>query len=587
METPDFVTLYFPDVSELTDAQISSARRRAEIFIKKFDANIDTRPNTPFGDLHLTNIARLLASIEVAHGRFMSDLDLEQVANGVIWNCDFVRKYLQNFAVYDKETLSSSGVVRLTFCKDQAYTIDRRARYQFGADTFELRLPHPGPLEVLPVGSTPPINTNARVLTQVDNERYAIDVGVKGTMTVQVVAGTDGTTDFPIEDLTSIVSAYDFEFGTPPSSLSALAAKARETHYTASLTTAGGARNYTKRQFPDLKSASAVISGDVEMIRDISNPLAMGAGYMDVHVQSKGHAGLDSHYVKLTYYPTQGDEVVGRYIGVLDLVEHPQKIVSIVSSQDPTIDLGFGTAAVEIFSESTNAAYAPLAQAAYSSYEKLWIAIDMPRTDLGAARIVNDINTETGEESHRFLVTYQADPMVAVVNDDLQSRNVKPVGVNVLVRGFVPIVIEDLLITYVKSPGVTVKLDAAREEIYNYFRSLGYPGLYADSRIIDAMYYAGAEDVVSIRTTAHVQWSVADWFIKTPGGNPPTTDIAATIANSVKAPSITMSYSSGLIPSYQDELLGTSDETFVSVGPRNVGYILEKTAIRFSETLRL
>jgi hypothetical protein len=587
MENPDFVALYFPDISELTDAQVSSARRRAELFLKKFDPTIDTRPNTPFGDLHLTNIARLLAAIEVAHGRFMSDLDLEQVASGIIWNCDFVRKYLQNFAVYDKETLSSSGVIRLTFCLDKAYTIDRRARYQFGDDVFELRLPHGGPLEVLPVGSTPPTNTNARVLTQVDNERYAIDVGVKGIMVTQVVAGTSGTTDFTMQDLTSIVAAYDFDFGTPPSSLAALAAKARETHYTASLTTAGGARNYTKRQFPDLKAASAVISGDVEMIRDVANPLSMGAGYLDMHVQSKGHAGTDSHYIKLQYYPMQGTTTVGRYIGVLDLVEYPQKIVSIVSTADATIDLGLGTQAIEIFSESLDEAYAPLAQASYSPNEKLWIAIDMPRTDLGAPRIVNDIDLDTGNESHRFLITYQADPMVSVVHDDLQSRNVKPVGVNVLVRGFVPVVIDDLLITYVKSPGVSIKLDAARDEIYNYFQGLGYPSIYSDSRVIDAMYYAGAEDVVSIRVNARVQWSVADWFLKTPGSNPPTSDIATTIANSVKAPTVTMMSSSGLTPLYQDELIGTASETFVSVGPKNVGYILDKTAIRFSETLRV
>ena len=586
MEIPDFVNLYFPSVDELTESQIQSARRRAEIFIKQFDSEVDTRPNTPFGDLHLNNLARFLAAMEIAHGRFMSDLDLEQIAAGTIYNCDFVKKYLRNFAVYDQETLSSSGVVRLTFCVDAAVTIDRRARYQFGDDVFELRLPNTGPLEVLPVGSSPPTNTNVRVLTQIDEDRYAIDVGVKGVMTAQVSEGDAGTTDYPLNDLTGIAALYDFEFGTPPSSLSTLASKARETFYPASLTTVGGTRNYLKREFPDLRAASPVISGDTEMIRDMSQPLGLGAGYLDVHVQSVGHAGTDQHYVTLQYYSEQGGNPVDRYIGELDLVEPPQRIISIVSAADADIPLGLDTDAVEIISESTDQSNAPLAQAAYSVNEKLWIAIDMPRTELGASRLTNDIDLDTGAETHKFLITYQTDPMVRVVDEDVESRTVKPIGVNVLVRGMVPVIIEDMIITYTRSAGVTMKLDAAKKEIFNYFRGLGYPNLYSDSRIIDAMYYAGADDVVSIQTTARVQWSVAKWFLTTPGTNSPEDDISVTLANSVAAPAITIATSNSLIPTYQDEDLGLSSQTYVSVGPRNVGYIMDLASIRFSETTR-
>ena len=90
MANPDLVNTYFPSVDELTEEEIQDARRRLEVFLKQFDSEIDTRPNTPFGDLHLTNLARILAAMETAQGRFMSDLDLEQIANGIIYNCDFV-----------------------------------------------------------------------------------------------------------------------------------------------------------------------------------------------------------------------------------------------------------------------------------------------------------------------------------------------------------------------------------------------------------------------------------------------------------------------------------------------------------------
>lgn len=586
METPDFVTLYFPSIDELSETDIQNARRRLEIFIKQFDPDVDTRPNTPFGDLHLNNLARLLAATEIAHGRFMSDLDLEQVAAGVIYNCDFVTKYLKNFAVVDQDTLQSSGVVRLTFCKDEAYTLDRRARYQFDDNIFNLRLPHPGPLEILPVGSTPPTNTNARVLTQVDENLYSVDVGVVGVMTSPVAAGDDGATDYLLDDMSGISALYDFEYGLPPSSLPTLAAKARETHYTASLTTPGGTRNYLNRQFPDLKAVSPIITGDTEMIRDIVNPLGVGAGYLDTMIQSSGYAGVDAHYVELEYFSTQGADSVDKFIGLLDLVNAPQQIVSITSAQDPTVELGLNTESVDIISESLDKVNTPLAQASYTVNEKLWISIAMPRTDAGVAKLTNDIDISTGKETHRFLVTYKADPMLSVVNDDVMSRSVKPVGVNVLVRGLIPVVIEDLLITYVRNPGVNMKLDTARDEVYNYFRSLGYPNLYTDSKIIDAMYYAGATDVISVNCTAQVQWSVANYFLKTPGENSPIDSLSTTLANCVQATDIKIASSKGLIPLYQDENLGTNDQTYVSIGPRSVGYILDKANIRFSEIIR-
>lgn len=582
----DIVNTYWPKVDELDNVLVQDARRRAEIWLKQFDPDIDTRPNTPFGDLHLTNVARLLAAMEIAQGRFMSDLDLEKVAAGTIYNCEFVTRYLKNFAVYDKDTLSSSGVIRLVFCKDEDYTIDRRAQYQFGNDdVYNLRLPFSGHLEIKKVGSDVGVGSNIRVLTQIDEERYAVDVGVEGTMNDLVLANTAGTTDYPLTNLTSITALYDFDLGAPPSSLSKLAEKARETHYTASMSTPGGARNYLQREFPDLKGVSPVITGDTEMVRDISNPLGVGAGYLDVHVQSSKHALTDTQFLNLKYYNTQGSTSVERYIGELDLVENPQNIISIKSASDDTVYLGLGTDSVKIISESKDPANAPLAQAAYSTKEKLWITIEMPKAE-GVNLLTNTINTSTGEESHKFEVTYQADPMIPIVTDDVGSRKVRPVNVNVLVRNMVPIVIKDLLITYVKRPGVTMALDAAREEIYQYFRSLGYPNLYSDSRVSDAMYYAGAEDVESIDCTAHVQWSVAKYFLKTPGSNSPEDSYADTMNNVVSASLITIDSSRGLIPTYVDPHLGTTDQSYVSVGPRNIGYIIDKDNIRFSEVLR-
>ena len=127
----DFINTYFPDVADVDEASLLSARQRLDTFLKQKFPNLDTRPNSVFGDLGLSPYAYLVACHEIAMGRFMSDLDLEQVANGVIYNCDFVKKYIQNFATVDQTTLQSSGVIRLVFCNNDSYTIDRRARFIF------------------------------------------------------------------------------------------------------------------------------------------------------------------------------------------------------------------------------------------------------------------------------------------------------------------------------------------------------------------------------------------------------------------------------------------------------------------------
>lgn len=560
------LTSYFPSYSEIPAETVLAVRSRLETITRSGWPDLDTAPNTPFGDLHLTPLAYLVSAIEMAGQRMFSDLDLANVAAGVINNCDFTKAYLQNFAPTPRESTQATGIVRLSFSNDVGRTIDRRVLFAFGSgNIFGLRLAGPDPLLVLPSGS-PKTNPNQHVLTQFDRTTFIVDVPVIGIMGTAVAAGTDGTSDLVIPGLVEIAALSDFVPGTQEDTVSALAQKTRSTFYSASLTSRGGAVAFVSKEFPQITAASAVVSGDSEMLRDSENPLGVTNGSLDVCVRSSQAFLTDTQLIKLTY-----DSQLDKFVGRLDLAEQPVKIDSVVC--DTATDVGLQ---YTIYSASKNPRRAPLGTAAYSELEQLYIEIPMPR----AGDNTRLITTEDGGTTAYFSVTYRFDPAIKHVSTTLNSADVRPIGVDVLTKGFLPIVIDSLTVEYVKKPGVQVNIDQARQEILTYFLNLGYPDIYFDSAVGDSLLYAGASGVKRVLVSARVQWSVASKLLVVEN---PLQDWAAAIESARPFPSLTITNASDLTPSYVDAALGTAHETMVACGKRNLGYVLDTENLNFSE----
>lgn len=577
----DLITTYFPEADSLSTDTLLQTRARLDTFLRIKYPDLDTRPNSVFGDLVVSPYTYLVASLESAMGKFMSDLDLEQVANGVIYNCEFVTKYLNNFAVVDQQTLQSSGVVRLVFCNDSAYTIDRRANYLFGTgNVFSLRLPNPGSLNVLPVGSIPEPYSNDYVLKQISEVNYAIDIGLVGTMTTQVLSGTVGTTDYAVTDMVQIAAVTNFNFGLPAESLATLAAKTRETFYSATLTTRSGANSYMAREFPDLVAVSPIVPGDTEAVRASVNPLGVANGKLDICVQSQNFGTPVSQTIKLNY----GGSGSSAFYGRLDLIEVPYVLDSIQYAGDTTIDLGNQgpSGPIVILGQSTDFTKAPLLTSAYSTYENYWVKVAMP--SLSGTNLITPIVADSGDQYAYFTVNYVADPLVKVVSDTLNSSDLTPIGVDTLVKSYVPTVIDTLLITYTKKPGTTMALDTARTEIFSYFNQLGYSNVYSPSKIYDAMFYAGASDVVSITTTSNVQWTISDLISPLAVTNGPGSTAVPTPVSFATA--VASSYA--LPATVSNNLSATAafdPTTYAVLNKRNRGYYIKKANILFSEVI--
>lgn len=594
MIPPNFIAKYFPELSEIPGSKLKDTRERIVSYMLSNYPDLDMSPNSPFGDLVITPFAHLLAAHEESMGRFMSDLDMENVAKGVIYNCDFVKAYLGNFAVVDRNNLHSTGVIRLITCVDKNIVVDRRTRYSFGIDNvFYLKLPHPGHFNIVATNSSVSPYTNGRVLRRIDTDLWAVDIGVVGTMNGDLVLkGDDGSTDVPDVDITGIKAVLDFTKGLPETSLPVLAEKTRTTFYSATLNTRNGSRNFLFKEFPSLVAASPVINNDNEQLREVVSPLGIAEGKIDIYVMSNGFSNADSQTIRMPLFnpvPSSGNP--SRFVAKLELLNPPCFIDSIVSATQPLVNLGYKDNSLDtyILSRSKSALKAPLLQSAYSTYEEYYLCVNMP-LDESDDPLLTTIVGGGGVQYHDFTINYRSDPMVPVISDTVDSKDVSPLGVDILTKGFVVVVIKSLTISYVKTPGVTMALDTARTEIFNYFRKLAYGKVYSSSSIIDSMYYAGASEIVSIVPDAYVQWTVADKFIDSTLGDVEDSviidDWNDTLEASVTPLSVLIETDSELNVNYSDPNIGESDESYAAIGKRNTCYLLDKANIIFTEVIQ-
>lgn len=575
MEIPDLLTLYFPSYSEIPASQVRTTRQRLEALQHAAFPDIDYRPGSPLGDMGLTPFAYLFAGVETAVGRFMSDLDLLNVSRNEIYNCEYVRRYLGNFAVTDRATLQSSGVVRFTFVEDKDYVLDRRARYQFDASIFNLRMANPGHFLIRPVGAALVAGTNARNLVDIGGGLYGVDIPLIGIMTAAVLAGAAATTDYPIAELASVIALMDFDFGLPPASLAVLAEKTRGTFYSATPSSRGGAVRFLTKEFPELTGASAVTSGDTEMMRDTINPLGLSSGKLDLYASSAATV-VDTLQVPLIY-----NVAAGVFVGKILPTGIPYKLDSIKATGAPNVILTLGDN-VNIYSRSKNPVKAPMASCAYSNLEELWIVVNMPTNPANGDPLIPLENVGAGQVGN-FALQFRQDPQLPAVIDATEAQGVMPSGVDILTRGFIPIVFTQFLVSYQRRRGTAVNIEAARQEILAYVNKLASPSSYSDTRVADSMFAAGASDVTGITIQARVQWSIANKFL--PVSAPSLlSNYSGAVAAAKTAQDITIASTKDLKITFVDTDMGTPAACFESIGIRNAILLLDVENLAFSES---
>ncbi len=556
----NFITTYVPDFSELTQEKLYETRERLTDYVQvKFD-DIDLNPNTVIGDLIITPQTYTIAALETGLERFMSDLNLGNVANDIIWNCDFVSQYIKNFGVDTTASLKPSGVVRLVFTTSKIYTLDRGVKFNFGNEDelFSIYLPNLGPFVIYPVDTTVPAGANGTSLKDSGSGVYFADVplvGDTGELTTQIEAGTTGAISVEIPELGSIAALGEFSAGIDGGTLPELAKRSRTTIYSASLNTRTGTIRYLDAICPFVESKYAILPGDKEMLRCYRNIYGAAEGCMDVYVRSTQYEFTEEQTLRLfisddgLYF--EGDfDYTGQPYHIESLTHQDSNLLNIPHSIISTNDKGLG------------------ALAAYTTYEKLRIKVSADRNAAGNFIYSTEVDS-AGRVYTDFRIKYQTDPMFASIAQTLANKDYVPVNTSILVRGFIPVIIYQFEVEYVREPGVIPLLNEASDKIKDYFGRLGAPDTYSDAEIARIMGEAGAKYVVRINVQARVQWSVGTKIMNYTGQE---VDVPST-------PEIISS--AGLRVNYPARDLTADDMYACSV--RNIRYYLQEGALTFKE----
>ncbi len=658
MATKNF-TDYLPTPDQLDPADVIAARQRLQTYANQFWPELDTRPNSPFGDIHLTPLAALVAAIETAKTKLFSDLDLSNAARGIVFNVDFLSAYLKGLGVSSRNAVAASGTIKLTFSDDLDYSFDLDASFSFGTQVFKINPQEGNPVLIQ--------STNAqggrRVLTKVADGQYVVFLPVNGPSGSVISDGDTATTTLTTTQLLSVVAAGDFDSGLMAETVPQLAIKAQRNFASANLTSRSGIISFMTLRFPNLLGASATLTGDTEMVRPGKTPLGLAEGAIDVFAKSKINFLSAESLVTLVYDYNQQAWVGQATLPVIPAFMDLKSGIFQVGNFDNSRGVN------QIFSKSVHP-YVDNAGVSYSRYEKLGLKIqDTAPTNFDASFLtgvvaqtsdgtalqvqgeyasdvfnakpernitlrvdaivtinsqavlqVNVRDNLTGEigtlfftpnsiasptiaildpalgdykrmvnglgmklippagslvmsdligfvyqfsfrgRSSAFTVNYFYDPIVTLADSVVQDPDNKPVNVSLMTRSFLVCYISDFIVNYRIPYGAQIDQDSVRQAISDYVNGIIYPDVYEESKIGTILNIFGGGSLMSISKRGTFYASIASVYVDRNGVQTPIARIPTTT----------------LMPPVNT----------AGIGPRNVTYLLDPTAITFNATIR-
>jgi hypothetical protein len=519
-----FTDEYYPDLSELTDEQLAAARAKVVASLQPEMPDVDLSPGTPTGDFVVTALAGHRAAAEEANSRLMSDLNLSNVADGLIYSCNFVRAYLGNFAVYDVENLKASGLVRLTYTSSAPRTIPRTVRYRFGtSDDWSVAVANPSATEitVLAPGSSHTGTADTYILAQTSATTWAVDIPVQGVLSAPIAAGATGTsTEVPAE-LVGIAAAITFMSGLPSASLPSLAKMARKVAFSLTAGSRSSTKSLVYRHWPESSMVSPIVPGDQEMQRVAAGTaLALQSPAVDVYFRSARDMQREVQYVRLNYVVPTG-ETTGVFRGALPLLHRPSRILGIEWSGTTTESYVNGRT---IYSRSDRTdLYGSLHCG--TRFESLFAHV-VPVLDGNDIPLIPLLDDESGQYAI-FAVTYDADPLLETVSSLLESPDYRPAGVDVLTKSGPLLLFDSITIHYTKQAGVRTTLSAAKEKIVEYLRTAGFPDPFNVIALHDIVRNAGVSRVLSVVVDGTITVSAATRLLRDTLPDPGSADIEA------------------------------------------------------------
>src|SRR5882672_5641384 len=209
---------FMPLPGEIEPARIVRNREVGRSFLEAYWPELDTRPNSVFGDALLTPWATMMSALEIAHERRESDTNVGRLANGTVYNKTFALQFLESVGSTSRGQINTTGVIRLQFNVDKQYVIDPNVTITFGGVDYKFNADEGDPIVIQPVGTI----DSRRVLTRIGAGQFVVYFPVFGVPGGSVADGTAATTTIPHPELVSVVAVGDFDSGLLEEDVTAL-----------------------------------------------------------------------------------------------------------------------------------------------------------------------------------------------------------------------------------------------------------------------------------------------------------------------------------------------------------------------------
>lgn len=556
----DFINTYMPSTIELDIPQVRVNRQQLSNYVSVAFPDIAHNPGTVIGDLIITPQSYIISSIEQGLENVLSDITLENVANGTIFNCDFVSSYIKNYGVDSSLYYPSSGVLRLVFSEDKTYELDRSTQFKIDNYIYSIYLPNNGNFFCVASSETLKDGVNACQLKDTGSGMWFCDVPVVGKVEeVNIAAGTSCLINSVIPELYTIQTLIPFSSGVISDSLPNLAKRTQTTSFSASLNTRYGAIQYINTTCPFIESTYALRDGDKDLLRTYYNGYGIASGCLDIFARTQSYEFTENQQVKLFLSEDQqwleGDWIYTGQPYHLESITHPDVDAKdledreIISTSDVSLNLG--------------------AIAAYTKHEKLHIRLKNLFDESNNSLFTMYLD-ENGKQYTYVTVTYQTDPLFPAVSATVENEDYSPINANVLVRGFIPVVISQFDVIYTKLPGVIPNLQEAKDKIKIYLGKVGAPNQFSIAEIAKIMQEAGVNYLKDIDVVAKVQWTVGSHIQNKDGSISPVLDTEIRSAEDLRV----------YYPNNDETLVSTD---MYACSPKIIRYYVLENSIKFKE----
>lgn len=527
---------YINSTEEPSAGKLVAVRQRIVMLLKTIAPDLNIEENAVLQELLLNNFARIIALAEEAQNAELSDIQLSNIINGNICDCEFAEAFVKSLGIESLTTANTFGVLRIKFSADAINAnsqflekgIYLKAGTSIGFDDtymFRFYLCHSGALTIefpkanctfkqfSPANFLEKNTFYAYIEDVVSNDDtglnnkdffrpyvYTVDLPIYGPADASLSAGDIAATDIDSNLLdnyiTSIELVQDIEPIDLPTNIIDLALLAKRIYPNPKANTKPGIISYFSRYMPFIEciSPETVSSNDKPVLNVYAkkglDPITV------TQIIPRSYTGL----VPLASFPKEFIEASYRrriktsddLITTLATAEYEDKVLTIGSDyKKDFIDLtciNYGKADTTLDPvESFNAASDIFMTPNIYLYNE-----DTSKYD------ILDFTQEDQFKFNYITITYTYDPALLFLRN-LRNNPYINKNFDIRIKSYIDMHMDRIDIVYEQKVGTYFDRQNAKQELFSYINTCSYPiKPFDQNKLRDILLENGATNVTDV-----------------------------------------------------------------------------------------